>query len=151
MKKFLKGFVYAANGIKLALKTERNLRFHLCAAVYVLLASGFYPFGRVEYALLFLCFGGVIALELVNSAVERSVDKPDAAHWQAAGAAKDMAAGAVLAFCVATVGVGVCLFWQAEPFFAMLQWFASHPLAILALAISLVFAAIFVFFPNQKG
>lgn len=94
LRRFLRGFHYAASGIWAALRAERNLRFHLCAAVYVLLFSRFYSFGRLEYALLFLCIGGVMSLELANSAVERAVDRPDAEHWAAAGLAKDMAAGA---------------------------------------------------------
>ena len=51
-----------------------------------------------------------MALELMNSAVERAVDKPDTTHWWTAGAAKDMAAGAVLVMAIGTVIVAVCLF-----------------------------------------
>ena len=58
-----------------------------------------------------LCVAAVMALELMNSAVERAVDKPDTTHWWTAGAAKDMAAGAVLVMAIGTVIVAVCLFW----------------------------------------
>ncbi len=93
LRKFIRGFRYAGQGIAAALQQERNLRFHVCAAAYVLAFSRFYRFTAVEYALLAVCIAGVISLELVNSAIERAVDRPDAAHWAAAGAAKDMAAG----------------------------------------------------------
>ena len=53
----------------------------------------------------------VLALELVNSAIERAVDKPDTTHWWSAGAAKDMAAGAVLVMAVGTLIVALCVFW----------------------------------------
>ena len=53
----------------------------------------------------------VLALELVNSAIERAVDKPDTTHWWSAGAAKDMAAGAVLVMAVGTLLVALCVFW----------------------------------------
>ena len=109
MRRFFAGFGYAAQGFWAAVKEERNLRFHLCAGAYVLLASLFYSFSAVEYALLFLCIGGVIALELVNSAIERSVESPDPAHWRAAGGAKDMAAGAVLTFSIAGRGLVLCV------------------------------------------
>ena len=112
MRRFLRGFRYAWAGIVAAVRTERNFRFHLCAAAYVLWFSQYYTFTRVEYALLALCIGGVMALELVNSAVERAVDKPDVAHWRAAGSAKDMAAGAVLVFSAAAVVVGPLPFWR---------------------------------------
>ena len=97
LRKFIRGFRYAGQGIAAALQQERNLRFHVCAAAYVLAFSRFYRFTAVEYALLAVCIAGVISLELGNSAIERAVDRPDAAHWATAGAAKDMAAGAVLA------------------------------------------------------
>ena len=42
----------------------------------------------------------------MNSAVERAVDKPDTTHWWSAGAAKDMAAGAVLMSAVGALCVG---------------------------------------------
>ena len=48
MRSFFKGFGYAGQGIVAAVKAERNLRFHICAAAYVLLLSLFYPFGPVE-------------------------------------------------------------------------------------------------------
>ena len=70
MRRFFAGFGYAAKGFWTAVKEERNLRFHLCAGAYVLLASLFYSFSAAEYALLFLCIGGVIALELICFLVE---------------------------------------------------------------------------------
>lgn len=43
MKKqpFYSSFVYAAQGVRTALREERNLRFHLCSAMYVYLFSFF--------------------------------------------------------------------------------------------------------------
>ncbi|HJA24644.1 MAG TPA: diacylglycerol kinase family protein [Candidatus Fournierella merdigallinarum] len=150
MRRFLAGFGYAAQGFWAAVKEERNLRFHLCAAVYALLASLFYPFGAVEYALLFVCIGGVIALELTNSAIERAVESPDPAHWRAAGGAKDMAAGAVLVFSIAAAAVGVALFWQPRVLAGIPAWFLKHPWALAALAASLALAWFFVFWPERK-
>ncbi|WP_270912602.1 diacylglycerol kinase family protein [Allofournierella sp. CML151] len=149
--RFLRGFRYAASGVRAALRAERNLRFHLCAAVYVLLLSCFYDFDRAEYALLFLCIGGVMSLELANSAVERAVDRPDAAHWAAAGLAKDMAAGAVLVFSLAAAAVGVVLFWQPAVLAHIPGWLAGHPAALTLLAASLPCAVCFVLQPKKKG
>ena len=97
---FARGFVYAYNGIRAAIREERNFRFHLWAEL-----------DPVETALIALCVAAVLALELVNSAIERAVDKPDTTHWWSAGAAKDMAAGAVLVMAVGTLIVALCVFW----------------------------------------
>ena len=101
---FARGFVYAYNGIRAAVQEERNFRFHLCAAFYAFVAAFWAELDPVETALIALCVAAVLALELVNSAIERAVDKPDTTHWWSAGAAKDMAAGAVLV-------MALCVFW----------------------------------------
>lgn len=110
LTRFARGFVYAYNGIRAAIREERNFRFHLCAALYAFVAAYWAQLPAVETALIALCVAAVLALELVNSAIERAVDKPDTTHWWTAGAAKDMAAGAVLVMAIGTVIVAVCLF-----------------------------------------
>lgn len=149
---FFRSFGYAAKGVCAALREERNMRFHLCAALYVYIASAFMGFSTVEYALLTILVCGVMALELVNSAVERAVAAPDSAHWLAAGAAKDMAAGAVLVFSIGAAVCGVLLFWRPARLLAMGGWFLAHLPLLLLLCASLPAAWIFVFRPpwNQK-
>lgn len=110
LARFARGFVYAYNGIRAAIQEERNFRFHLCAAFYAFVAACWAEMPAVEVALIALCVAAVLALELVNSAIERAVDKPDTTHWWTAGAAKDMAAGAVLVMAIGTVIVAMCLF-----------------------------------------
>lgn len=144
MRRFIRGFRYAWAGIAAAVRTERNFRFHLCAGAYVLWFSQYYRFTRAEYALLALCIGGVMALELVNSAVERAVDRPDVAHWRAAGSAKDMAAGAVLVFSLAAAVVGVCLFGDLAVLGRIVRLYAGSPPALAALLLSALVAVWFI-------
>ena len=59
------------------MQEERNFRFHLCAAFYAFVAAFWAELDPVETALIALCVAAVLALELVNSAIERAVDKPD--------------------------------------------------------------------------
>ena len=88
IKRFGRGFVYAWNGIRAAVQEERNFRFHLCAACYVVVACFLAQLSAVEWALISLCITAVLGMELMNSAVERAVDKPDTSHWWSAGAAR---------------------------------------------------------------
>ena len=111
LTRFVRGFVYAYNGIRAAINEERNFRFHLCAAFYAFVAAYWARLPAAETALVAICVAAVLALELVNSAIERAVDKPDTTHWWTAGAAKDMAAGAVLVMALGTLVVAGCLFW----------------------------------------
>ena len=111
LTRFARGFVYAYNGIRAAVQEERNFRFHPSARRSMPLWRHSGRSLPVETALIALCVAAVLALELVNSAIERAVDKPDTTHWWSAGAAKDMAAGAVLVMAVGTLIVAFCVFW----------------------------------------
>ena len=96
----------------------------------------------VETALIALCVAAVLALELVNSAIERAVDKPDTTHWWTAGG-QDMAAGAVLAMAIGTVIVAVCLFWPRLD----ILWaaFTARPTRPLWLLLTLILFYKFIF------
>ena len=125
------------------------MRFHLCTAVYVLLFSLFYDFSKAEYGVLILAICGVMAMELVNSAIERTVENPEPARWRTAGVVKDMAAGGVLVFSIGAAAYGLLLFWQPQVLLGMAVWFFHRPLAALALVISLVLSWLFVFYPKR--
>ncbi|MDL2324461.1 diacylglycerol kinase family protein [Ruminococcaceae bacterium OttesenSCG-928-A16] len=146
MRSFLRGFVYAANGIRVAIKEERNIRFHLCAAAYVYLFSLFYPFGTVEYTLLTLLIAAVIGTEMVNSAIERAVGPPVRGNNNKYTAhAKDMAAGAVLVWAVAAVVCAVFLFWQPAVFHNIYLFFYARPWLLVLLVLSFAGSYWFVF------
>lgn len=146
MHRFFKGFVYAAKGIALCVRKERNFRFHLCAAALVFFLAGrYYAFDALRWAVLFVTVFGVLALEAVNSAIERAVGLPDERHDALAGQAKDLAAGAVLLFCVGAVCVGAALFWQPDVFCAILEDWFRHPAVPVLLTVYAAAAGMFVF------
>ena len=143
MKKqpFLHSFRYAVQGVRTALREERNLRFHVCAAFYVYVFSLFYEFTRAEYCLITIMVGGVMALELVNSSLERAVERPVPERY--------MTAGAVLVFSIASAVCGVLLFWDMPAFARMWRFFLRWPALALVLAATLVVAFRFIF--GKKG
>ena len=145
LKGFGRGFVYAYNGIRLAIREERNVRFHLCAAAYAYAASALAGLDAGGFALVSLAVFCVIQAELMNSAVERAVDKPDTTHWWSAGAAKDMAAGAVLMSAVGALCVGGFLFLQPERLARLWSNLTASPLNWIVLAGSLILTYLFVF------
>lgn len=146
IKKFFRGFVYAARGIVYNIKTQRNFRFHIAAAVWVLLISFFYDFGRTEYALLMITFSSVMALEAVNTAVEAAVDlETDGERRKLAAVAKDAAAGAVLIAAVFAAAVAVFLFWDTAVFKKIGEFLLNYPLSILFAAALAAGSFIFVF------
>ena len=62
LTRFARGFVYAYNGIRAAIREERNFRFHLCAALYAFVAAYWAQLPAVETALIALCVAVVLAL-----------------------------------------------------------------------------------------
>ena len=145
LARFGRGFVYAWNGIRAAVKEERNFRFHLCASVYACAAGRLAGLDATGFALLALCIFAMLGMELMNSAVERAVDKPDTTHWWSAGAAKDMAAGAVLMSAVGALCVGGFLFLQPERLARLWSNLTASPLNWIVLAVSLILTYLFVF------
>lgn len=149
VRSFLRSFVYALNGLRVAIKEERNMRFHLCMLVYVLLFSLFYSFAVAEYVLLLLLSALVISLELVNSALERAVSRPLPERYVTAGVVKDMAAGAVLVASIAAAVCGVLLFWDTAVFVQIWKYFTARPVLALLLLASLGGSYWFVFWFNR--
>ena len=96
-------------------------------------------------ALRAICVFMMLGMELMNSAVERAVDKPDTTHWWSAGAAKDMAAGGVLVTAFGAVVVGICLFGNAAALNAIWTSVTATPLSTALWVLSLVLAYLFTF------
>lgn len=94
---------------------------------------------------------GMIALELVNSSLERTVEHPTPDRYCTAGVVKDMAAGAVLVFSIGCVVCGVLLFWRPPVLQQILHFFLNQPFALFALLLSLVCSWLFVFAYKKGG
>lgn len=86
------------------------MQVHMLAAVIVVLAGALTGLGRMEWMLVIVLIGGMLALELVNSALERTVDLVTEERHPLAKQAKDMAAGAVLVFAVTSAIIGLLIF-----------------------------------------
>jgi undecaprenol kinase len=110
LSKFVRSFGFAAQGIATALKTEQNMRVHTFAAVTVVGAGFLTGLKLTEWLIIVILIGGMIALELVNSAFERTIDLVTSELHPLAKQAKDMAAGAVLVFAVTSAIIGLLIF-----------------------------------------
>jgi diacylglycerol kinase (ATP) len=109
---FLRSFHFAFEGILYATKTQRNMRIHLAITALVLLATLYLRLQRVYVVLLVVLIGFVLALELINTAIEAIVDLMTVAHHPLAKVAKDAAAGAVLIGSITAVIVGYLTYYE---------------------------------------
>lgn len=101
---------HAWDGVWYCLRRQRHMQLGVLVSLVVMLAAWYCRFSRLEWALLLLTMLAVLALEMVNTALEAVVDMVTMEYHQLAKLAKDVAAGAVLLACLAAVGVGICLF-----------------------------------------
>lgn len=90
-------FQYAWAGVTYAFKTQRNFRIHVCVCALAISLSVFLHLEPVEIAVIGITSGLVLALELVNTAIESLVDLTvKQTYHELAKIAKDCAAAAVL-------------------------------------------------------
>lgn len=110
-RSILWSFSYAIDGIVYALRTQRNMRIHVAVAVLVLIAALFFRVSRLEFLVLLLTIAFVIGTELVNTAVEATIDVTTQSFDPVAKIAKDVAAGAVLMSAITAIVVGYVVFF----------------------------------------
>lgn len=145
--KFLKSFYYAGNGIVTAL-SQRNFRFHLCAAAFVIFfAARFYSFTAERWAILLMTCTAVLSLETVNTGIEKLADKVTEENSHRIKLAKDCAAGAVLIAAIGAIAVGVALFWNKD-IFSLILFYFTEPARLAALILAVAAAWGFVFLPE---
>lgn len=103
-------FSYALRGLVYALTSQRNMKIHLAAAIFVILAGFCFKVSAGEWALLVLAIALVTTAEIINTAIECAVDLVTREKQPLAAKAKDTAAGAVLLAAACAVVIGLIVF-----------------------------------------
>ncbi len=113
-------FKYAWSGLSYAFVTQRNFRIHTIIGTLAVSLGVFLHLSAVEIAVISLTSGLVMALELLNTAIESVVDLTvKQSYHELAKIAKDCAAGAVLISAIASVLVAGSLL--IPPLFTLIQ------------------------------
>lgn len=111
---FSNTFKNARKGMRLVLKSEINIRVHFCIAMIALALAFLFDFSVERMCILLLTIGFVIVTEMVNSAIEYSLDAVFHNRYsRLVGMAKDISAGAVMFASVIAIVIGVLLFGSA--------------------------------------
>lgn len=149
-KSFFKSFKYAFEGIVACVENERNLRFHLCAAFYVLIFMQFYDLTVTQKSVVILLIALIISLELVNTSVEKVVDLASPEQNKLAKLAKDASAAAVLVSAIVAVAIAIIYFWDIDTFQKIFKFFIHNIIALVALIVSIVLWILFIFKFNSN-
>lgn len=111
-RSLLRSFNWAIEGVVYAVRTQRNMRIHLIAAVAALGAAVYFKVTRTEFMVLLFTVTAVLLAELLNTAIEATIDLVAATYDPLAKIAKDVAAAAVLVASVAAIVVGYLVFFD---------------------------------------
>lgn len=110
MKKLLKSFKYAFEGIFTGIKEEQNIKIHIAIMILVIIFGIMLKISKAEWIICVILFGLVISMELINTAIENTVDLITKEKNEQAKIAKDVAAGAVLVSAIASAIIGLIIF-----------------------------------------
>ncbi|WP_238544927.1 diacylglycerol kinase family protein [Geomicrobium sp. JCM 19039] len=88
------------------------MKIHVFLTLFIVLLAISLDVGLLQIGMLLIVIGGVITLEMVNTAIERVVDLVSPTYHPLAKTAKDVAAAAVLIYSMIAVIVGIIVFYE---------------------------------------
>lgn len=140
----VQSFNYAFEGIIFSLATQRNMRIHYFAATCAMVACILLGVSRIEFALIIFAAAFVIAAEMLNTAVESTIDVATTTFNPMAKIAKDTAAGAVLIASFNAVIVAYLVFGDkvGNPSAKVLKAVRDTPVHITFVALVITFLGV---------
>jgi len=105
-------FFNAFRGVFLMVKRERNFQIELFAFSINLFLIFYLKLSSLDTALILLVSLGVLSAEVFNTAIEKMCDMIQPEFDKRIGFIKDISAGAVLLMTIASVVVGIVVYWK---------------------------------------
>lgn len=110
IKRLKKSFGYAFKGIDDVVSNEPNMKIHVSVAILVVIMSFLLKISMIEWIILVLLIGLVLAAEVINTTIENLVDMYTKDYNERAKVVKDTAAGTVLILAITAVIIGLMIF-----------------------------------------
>ncbi|MEY3048762.1 MAG: hypothetical protein RL365_800 [Bacteroidota bacterium] len=110
MRTFMKGFVYAMDGIFGSWTLGRNFRIQSIVGLVALVLCKALNLLIWEWIVVFILIGGVLSLETINTSIEKLCDLISLDRDPNIKTIKDLSAGAVLIFSVISLVIGCLIF-----------------------------------------
>ena len=109
-KNFSDALANALNGIWHVSKTQRNIKIQITVTILVIIAGFIFKFSAIEFVLLVFACGLVLTSEIINTAIETTVNLVTSQYHPLAKIAKDVGAGGVLTASIIAAIIGCILF-----------------------------------------
>lgn len=107
----LKSFRAASRGLLIALRYEPAFRYMLAAALLVVAAIFYFSMTREETVILLVLVFAVLALEIINTLFERTLDIVRPEYSEGVRRIKDLMAGLVLLAVIGSAALGLIILW----------------------------------------
>lgn len=108
---FVASVQHAIRGLQRTITTEPNMRWQLLVMFMVIILGSAVQLTRGEWMVMIIMCGLVLTLELINTAVEKTLDIVKPRFDEHVGSVKDIMAGAVLIISLIAVIIGFLVFW----------------------------------------
>ncbi|HEY9340610.1 MAG TPA: diacylglycerol kinase family protein [Hanamia sp.] len=108
--RFLKSFLFALNGLRDAIRHEKNFQIQCIVALLVIIAGIFFSISAAQWIAILICIAMVLSFEIMNSAIEKLCDFVCPSINPAIKKIKDLSAGAVLLSAIISFIVGCIIF-----------------------------------------
>lgn len=108
ISRFFMSIKYSLDGLFYAYKYEQSLWIHGFATILSIIMGFIFEIKLSEWAILFIALGSILALELMNTAIEAAVDLTTTKIHPLAKIAKDC--GSAASFIMALVAIIISLF-----------------------------------------
>ena len=102
--------MFAFRGIAEAWKSELHLQVQTVIAIVVIAMGSWLRITLIEWSLITLAISSVLTAELINTAIEKTLDRISDEIHPLIKSAKDIAAGAVLLSACGSVMIGLLVF-----------------------------------------
>lgn len=107
---FIESVGFAIEGIKVAIRYNRNIKIHILIAILVVISTFIFGLNQFEKAIICMIILLVISAEMINTAIEEVVDLVTKDYREEAKYAKDVSAGMVLIVAAGSIAVGFLVF-----------------------------------------
>jgi undecaprenol kinase len=108
--RFLKSFSYSFNGLVYAARNEQSVLVMVTCLVFTLLFGVFFNISLLEWFLVFIAIGLVLGTELLNTAIEATIDLISPSFHPLAKIAKDTASASVFVYSFVAFVIGCLIF-----------------------------------------
>ncbi len=134
----------AIEGILYVAKTQKHMRYHFWVAAAILIFSLFLNITKLEFLILAFAILFVLFAEMINTAIEVTVDLLSPSYNKLAKIAKDTAAGAVLIASIGAIITGYLILYPhiKEPFTKGIEFAKNSPEHITFIAMVIVIIAV---------